>query len=176
MNRSMTRTMIRRAALASALAMLLAAPHAWAADGDGDVPGEVHIKTNLAFVKFTVNGKRNWENHSYADRHKTLIVMGLDRLEQNVVVLTPREEGFAPVTLTLTEADFKRRRVRYEGRSVTVFYAGKTVKFSKDAAPAPPPKGSNAEPAKGSKPAPPDAKKPAKPAKKPTAARPGKKK
>ncbi len=101
------------------------------AEGE-DVPGEIVVKTNLEFVKFTVNGKRNWENHEYSQRNKTLTIMGMTRGQENVVELRPRQEGYFPVTLTLTDSDYRRRRVRHGGRSVAVFRAVKTVKFSKN--------------------------------------------
>ncbi len=128
----MNRNLLRPGTLIALLAAALLALPAAAQQGDGDVPGEVMIATNVEFVKFQVNGKKEWENHEYTNRHKTLVVMGLDRLDTNTIVLTPRQEGFKAVTLTLTEADFRRAKVRHHGRRVTVYLAKKRVKFTKN--------------------------------------------
>ena len=114
-------------AIALLATALLAGP-AFAQESDDDVPGEVAIATNVEFVKFTVNGKA-WENHAYTDHFKTLQIMGLDRLDTNTIVLSPRDESLKPLTLTLVESDFKRQRVRYKGRRVTVYRARRKVRF-----------------------------------------------
>ncbi len=135
--------MTRRAWLlgtcALATAALLGPAAAFAAEGEGeDVAGEVVFKTPFEFIRFSVDGKSEWDNHEYADKRKTLIILGLDRSEDHTIVLTPREDGWEPLTVTVTGADFKRTMVRKGKARVAVFRAIKAVKFEKTKAPAKP--------------------------------------
>lgn len=117
----------------AAIALALLVPlTGFAQEGDeADAPGEVVFKTNAEFVRFTVNGKSNWDNHHFENRNRTLIIMGLTRGQENEIVLSPRVEGLEPQTFVLADADYKRKRIRRERRTVIVFQAVKKVKFAK---------------------------------------------
>ena len=108
--------------------------HAGGDDVDeAEAPGEAVFKTNVQFIKFTVNGKRNWDNHHYEGRgDKTLVIMGLTRGGSNVIELIPRNPELHPQTVTLTDDNYKRRRVRRDRRWVVVFQATKKLKFTKN--------------------------------------------
>lgn len=109
---------------------------------EADVLGEAHISTKFQFVKFELDGKKEWENHEYVDGSKTLIIKGLDRSQDHTVVLTPRESGHEGLTLTLKQGDFKRTVVKTKGRTQTItFRAFYHADFKKVEAP-------KAEPAK----------------------------
>ncbi|HAN32587.1 MAG TPA: hypothetical protein DCQ06_13405, partial [Myxococcales bacterium] len=112
----------------------------WAAPDNPDVPGEAVLSTGFEFVKFTVNGKSTWENHEYTGRNKTLVIMGLARDQENVVVLTPRTEGYEPYTLVIAPSIFKRRTARVRGRRVAIYRMKKRIKFKKVVAAKPAPK------------------------------------
>ena len=116
-----------------------AAPSMAHADED-EVPGEVVLSTKFEFVKFTVNGKTAWENHEYTSRNKTLVILGLSREDDNTIVLTPRVDGYEPLTLVIKPSDFKRKRVRKKGKRIAVFQFKKRVKFAKAGSAKPAPK------------------------------------
>ncbi len=126
---------LRRLVPAFALAALVvsSAPGAVFADpaDDDDVPGEAVIKTPFEFVKFSVNGKTEWENHEYTGRRKTLVIMGLSRSDDNVVVLTPRVDGYEPLTITITSKDYKRRKIRRNGKRIAVYRFTTKARFAK---------------------------------------------
>ena len=107
---------------------------------DEDVPGEIVLKTKFEFVKFSVNGKAEWENHEYTNGRKTLVILGLSRADDNTIVLTPRVAGYEPVTLVVKPSDFKRQRVKKNGRRVAIYRFTKKVRFGKVSAAAPAPK------------------------------------
>ncbi len=134
---SIHRTQLARA-LAGLTALVLAA-HAVPAESKGkaapkeeapaaeqidenEVLGEAYIATKVEFVKFELDGKKEWDNHDYLDSRKTLLIKGLDRREDHTVVLTPREPGYESVTLTLKGSDFKRSVVKTKGRTQTITF------------------------------------------------------
>ena len=127
--------MPRRGALVRLLgwagAALVLAPGAVFAQEDSQVAGEVVIKTGVKFVRFSVNGKQEWDNHEFADGDRTLIVLGLDRSQDNVISLQSREEGMEPIDVTVKTEDFKRTMVKRGKARVAVFRAVRTVKFAK---------------------------------------------
>ena len=126
-------------ACAVAAAALIAPVAGFAAEDDSDsVAGELVLKTPFEFIRFSVDGKSEWDNHEYADKRKTLIILGLDRSEDHTIVLTPRQDGWEPLTITVTGADYKRTMVRKGKAKTAVFRAAKTVKFEKTNAPAKP--------------------------------------
>ncbi len=99
---------------------------------EADVLSEAHIRTKFGFVKFELDGKREWDNHEYLDNAKTLVIKGLERNDDHTVVLTPRESGHESVTLTLKQSDFKRTVVKTKGRTQTItFRAFYNVDFKK---------------------------------------------
>ena len=108
---------------------------------EADVLGEAYIKTKFGFVKFELDGKKEWENHEYLDGSKTLVVKGIDRSNDHTLVLTPRESGHETVTLTLKTSDFKRTVVKTKGRTQTItFRAFYSADFKKVGGPAETPK------------------------------------
>lgn len=136
---AMTRRAWMLGAIAIAGAALIAPGSSFAAEGEGEnVAGELVLKTPFEFIRFSVDGKSEWDNHEYANKRKTLIILGLDRSEDHTIVLTPREDGWEPLTITVTGADFKRTMVRKGKARTAVFRAMKTVKFEKTKAPAKP--------------------------------------
>ena len=101
-----------------------------------EIGGEAHIHMKLEFVKFTLDGKE-WENHEYTDGRKTLVIRGVERSGEHVVVLTPREPGWEPYTLVLKPGEFKRTNVSQKGKTTVIaFRAPYHVEFAK-AAPKP---------------------------------------
>lgn len=95
------------------------------------IAGEAFVHMKLAFVKFTIDGKE-WENHEYVDGQKTLVLRGLGRDAEHTVVLTPREGGYEPYTLTIKPADFKKTLVKQKGSTKTLaFRATYKVDFKK---------------------------------------------
>lgn len=103
---------------------------------ENEVLGEAYIATKVEFVKFELDGKKEWDNHDYQDSRKTLLIKGIARNEDHTVVLTPREPGFEAVTLTLKTGDFKRSVVKTKGRTQTItFKAHYRVDFKKVEAP-----------------------------------------
>lgn len=126
-------------ACAIAAAALLTPIAGFAADAeDENVAGEVMLKTPFEFIRFSVDGKSEWDNHEYLDKRKTLLILGLDRSEDHTIVLTPREDGWEPLTITVTGADFKRTMVKKGKARAAVYRAIKPVKFEKTKAPAKP--------------------------------------
>lgn len=121
-----------------ALAADKGAKEAPAEEVDEDaIAGELVISMKLPFVKFTVDGKE-WDNHEYTGGNKTLVIRGLGRDAEHTVVLTPREGGFDPKTLTIAPAAFKKTVVKQKGRTrFIVFRANEKVDFVKEAPPAP---------------------------------------
>jgi uncharacterized GH25 family protein len=111
---------------------------------ESTIPGEVHIGTKHEFVKFTVDGKE-WDNHEYVDKNKTLVVKGLERNEDRVIVMTPRESGFEPYTLTVAPTAYKKVATKKGKTKVLVFKAQFKVDFAKPAAPAEPAKDGKAK-------------------------------
>ncbi len=101
------------------------------AESDDHVPGEVMIKTKFQFVKFTVNGRSTWENHTYIDRQKTLHIFGLARDRDHTVVVQVRQEGYTPITLEIDATKFKRKRVRRDGARILVYQQVFRPKFKK---------------------------------------------
>ncbi|MCO4760252.1 MAG: hypothetical protein KC502_02035 [Myxococcales bacterium] len=118
------------AALLACALFVTAAPSVAFADED-EVPGEASFKTPFEFVKFSVNGKTEWENHEYTGRQKTLVIMGLSRSDDATIVLTPRNGEYQPLTIVIKPSDYKRKRVRKNGRRIAVFRYAKRVKFTK---------------------------------------------
>jgi len=95
------------------------------------IAGEAFVHMKLAFVKFTIDGKE-WENHEYVDGQKTLVLRGLGRDAEHTVVLTPREGGYEPYTLTIKPAEFKKTVVKQKGSTKTLaFRATYKVDFKK---------------------------------------------
>jgi len=121
----------RATAVFLATSLLLSAVATTAFADDSEVPGEVILKTKFEFVKFTVNGKTQWENHEYTSRNKTLVILGLSREDDNTIVLTPRVDGYEPLTLVVKPSQFKRRRIRKNGRRIAVYRYSTRVRFSK---------------------------------------------
>ncbi len=104
------------------------------ADDDG-APGEVMIHTPFEFVRFVVDDKSGWENHTFINRHKTLHIFGLARDRDHTIVLTPRnQEGYESVQLLIKPAKFKRKRVRRDGERGTVYQQVFKIRFKKVAA------------------------------------------
>jgi hypothetical protein len=102
---------------------------------DDEAPGEVMIHTPFQFVRFVVDDKAGWENHTFINRHKTLHIFGLARDREHTIVLSPRnEEGYESVTLTIKPAKFKRKRVRRDGERGVVYQQVFKVRFKKVAA------------------------------------------
>ena len=102
---------------------------------ESTIPGEVQIGTKHEFVKFTVDGKE-WDNHEYTDKNKTLVVRGLERADDHSIVMTPREGGYEPYTLLVQSAQFKKTLVKQKGKTkIIVFRAIHKVEFSKPQAP-----------------------------------------
>lgn len=103
---------------------------------EAEVLGEAHIAMKLPFVKFQIDDKKEWDNHEYSDGAKTLVIKGIERSEDHTVVLTPREPGYEPVTLTLKGGEFKRAVVKTKGRTQTItFKAFYKADFKKVEAP-----------------------------------------
>ena len=141
MNRFNLKTIAPLAALLVCAIFLTAAPTIAHADTDDEeVPGEIIIQTPFEFVKFSVNGKTGWENHEYTHGRKTLVILGLSRADDSTIVLTPRADGYEPVTLVVKPSDFKRQRVKKNGRRVAVYRFTKKVRFGKVSAASPAPK------------------------------------
>ena len=134
-----TKLITATAALLLCGLFVTAAPSVAHADDD-EVPGEVVLRTKFEFVKFTVNGKSQWENHEYTSRNKTLVILGLSREDDNTIVLTPRVDGYEPLTIVIKPGDFKRKRVRKNGKRIAVFQVKKRVKFAKAGTTKPAPK------------------------------------
>lgn len=128
--------MLRHRLASTTIALLVASlfitalPTTASADDD-DVPGEVVLITPFEFVKFKVNDKDEWENHEYTGRNKTLHILGLSRDDDNTIVLTPRVEGYEPLTLVIKPSDFKSRRVRRGRSRIAVYQFKKRVRFAK---------------------------------------------
>jgi hypothetical protein len=89
---------------------------------ENEVLGEARIEMKIQFVKFVFDDKKEWDNHEYVDGAKTLIIKGIERNTDHTVVLTPRESGYEPVTLTLKASDFKRTVIRTKGRTQTLTF------------------------------------------------------
>lgn len=88
---------------------------------EDEIAGEAFIHTRHEFIKFSLDGKE-WENHEYVDKNKTLVIRGIDRATEHTVVLTPREGGFEPYTLTLKPTDFKKTVIKAKGRTRTLAF------------------------------------------------------
>ena len=102
---------------------------------DDEAPGEVMIHTPFQFVRFVVDDKAGWENHTFIKRHKTLHIFGLARDRDHTIVLSPRnEEGYESVTLTIKPAKFKRKRVRRDGERGVIYQQVFKIRFKKIAA------------------------------------------
>jgi hypothetical protein len=100
-----------------------------------DAPGEIMIHTPFEFVRFVVDDKSGWENHTFINRHKTLHIFGLARDREHTVVLTPRnEEGYESVQLVIKPTKFKRKRVRRDGERGVVYQQVFKIRFKKVAA------------------------------------------
>ena len=105
---------------------------------ESEIGGEAFIHMKLEFVKFTLDGKA-WENHEYIDGRKTLVIRGIDRVDEHTVVLTPRESGWEPYTLVVKPTEFKRTNVAQKGKTTIIAFRSKhVVEFLKSAAPAAP--------------------------------------
>ena len=124
----------RFALAAVALIGLAVAPPGAFAEDDDEVPGEVIIKTKFNFVKFQVDNKSTWENHTYINGQKTLHIFGLSRDNEHVIVVQPREAGYEPITLDIDSSKFKRTRVKRDGQRILAFQQTFRPKFKKIAA------------------------------------------
>ena len=133
---------------AGLIGLALAPSAAHAGEEDDMVPGELLIKTSFQFVKFNVNGKSTWENHTYIDRQKTLHIFGLSRDAEHTITVQPREGGYEPVVLVIDPAKFKRKRVRRDGESILAFQQVFRPKFKKLKKEEAPPPESSAKPPK----------------------------
>ncbi len=128
--RTPRRDAIARLFCLASLALVTAPATLWAQE-DAEVAGEVVINTGVKFVRFSVNGKQEWDNHEYASGDKTLIVLGLDRSQDNLITLQAREEGLEPIDLTIKPKEFKRTMVKRGKARVAVYRSVRTVKFAK---------------------------------------------
>lgn len=89
---------------------------------ESDVLGEARITMKFQHVRFVFDDRKEWENHEYVDGGKTLVIKGIERNADHTVVLTPREDGYEPVTLTLKAGDFKRAVLKVKGSTQTITY------------------------------------------------------
>ena len=124
---------------AALIGLALAPGVALGEEDDDHVPGEVLIKTAFEFVKFNVDGRATWENHTYIDRQKTLHIFGLSRDAEHTITLEPRTGQHEATVLVIDPAKYKRTRVRRDGQRILTFQQVFRPKFKKIAKPADPP-------------------------------------
>jgi hypothetical protein len=138
----MSKAVVARRASASALALIAAVVtipaglEAAEPEVDENAPGEVMINMPLQFVRFALDGKGGWENHTYVNNARTLVVMGLDRDEEHTIELRPRESIWEPATVVVKPGEYRITRVKEGKRTIHVFRATVSASF-KRAAPAP---------------------------------------
>lgn len=132
-------------------AMLASGPtSAFADEDESGVPGEVMIKTPFKFVKFQVDERPSWENHTYIEGQKTLHIFGLSRDQPHTIVVEPRmEQGYEAVQLQVEAEKFKRQTVKRDGERIVVFQQVFNVRFKKAGGAEPAPKAGGDKPSKG---------------------------
>jgi hypothetical protein len=107
--------------------------------------GEVRITMSSDYARLRVDGEE-WENHEFLDNGMTVVINGLDRLEEHVVSLTPIYPDLEPVELQVAPGDWKLVTV---AKRVKTWRVEHKVVFQKKAPPKPAP-----EPAPQDEPAP----------------------
>jgi len=106
-------------------------------------PGELHLATSYEFVKFSIDGEAEWENHEYTNKNKTLVIKGLAVEKDHRIVLTARDKPeLDEAVVDIKQSDFKKEKIK---GNLYKLVARKVVKFSKKsdkpaAPPAAPPK------------------------------------
>lgn len=118
---------------------LVWAGSAWAQEVDLSpdqvTAGEVRISMSSDYARLRVDGEE-WENHEFLDNGRTVVINGLDRIEDHVVSLTPIYPDLEPVELQILPSDWKLVTV---AKRVKTWRLEHKVVFKKKAPPKPAP-------------------------------------
>jgi len=97
---------------------------------DVESPGEVRIKTNVEYATVTVDGERT-DGTEYDASGKNIIVKGLDRAADHVIVVDPGMDEYAPKEFTVKAGAYAKKRMKVDGERTLFYIANKKLKFKK---------------------------------------------
>ncbi len=97
---------------------------------DEESPGEVRIKTNVEYATVTVDGERS-DGTEYDSSGKNIIVKGLDRAVDHVIVVDPGVDEFAAKEFTVKAGAYAKKRMKVDGERTLFYIANKKLKFKK---------------------------------------------
>ena len=95
-----------------------------------NAPGEVRVKMNVQYASAEVDGKA-WEATEFVDDGKTIIIKGLDRSLEHIIVVTASDDDLAPIEMTIPANSYKKLR-----KKRTVFFIVKRKAHFKKKPPA----------------------------------------